>query len=862
MATSLGIDFGTSLCRVFASGGSTAEPVTVDGAPLVVPSVVAWGPKGQLLVGADALRSTATPRDSVYGVKRLLGRKYHSQPGSWLREISPNVLVAGPNGDVCVRTAGGDRRPEALAALLLGQIVDWAGDALGKAPTSVVVSVPGFFDDAQRRALRNACALATTIPTRVVSEPAALALSYAHRGDSRGRVAVFDLGAGALDVSVLEVGSSAAKVIAVAGDSLLGGEDFDRRIVALLVDAFAEQYGIDLTTQPGALRRVYVAAERARRELSDLEHAAPILVRGVATRGDAENLDLRYDQLERALFESLCSEELESLSDPCAWALKDAGLGTDELDAVTIRGGASRTPAVQRAVAYMFNRAPLLGGDERVAEGAALAAARLAVGNTLGVDDVTAHSLGIKVRAGTFSPVLRRGHAIPCQERKVFAPARGGQSHVLLEVYQGESDKALDNVYLGRGEIAGIAPLTPLVVAFAVDDNGLLDLQRVDAKSGSAVSIPLVHAGGLSAPELAILMDRLATERARHTGTAPPPVDSIHIAPIAKERTDLRHGNYPSLVPPSQRKHASLRPPRPDRTTGEPAAGEITVADDSLVGSVLGERYVVEQIIAEGGMGRVYRARHKVLGRVVAVKVLHPSLAAQEELAQRFLQEAKAAARIHNEHVVTISDFGRGADGTSYFVMELLEGGTLETLIRDRGPQPPRVVRDIGEQLAHGLAAAHALAIVHRDLKPSNVTVLVRRDNPHFCKILDFGIAKMATSDSSAKRTTESGMLIGTPHYMAPEQIDGEIDARSDIYALGAVLYELVTGVPPFDASTIVAILVMHKSEPVRPIREHTGLASFPHELESIILDCLAKEPANRIQSAVELEALLRGLDL
>ena len=260
-------------------------------------------------------------------------------------------------------------------------------------------------------------------------------------------------------------------------------------------------------------------------------------------------------------------------------------------------------------------------------------------------------------------------------------------------------------------------------------------------------------------------------------------------------------------------------------------------------------------------MGRVYLAQHNALQRHCAVKVLHKELAINRLLAERFVLEARAAAAIDSPHVVDISDFGELDDGSGYFVMEYLEGITLQDLLNQRGTLPAKLVAKVGAQIANGLAAAHALDIVHRDLKPDNITLIERDGDPYFCKIVDFGIARAPRRNRPNQRITEAGSMVGTPIYMAPEQMEGqEVDARSDIYSLGVVMYELLSGAPPFESETVVGLLAQHKYSPPIPIRQRATGANCPTELEDVVLQCLSKAPEDRFSTGYEVAAALRAI--
>ena len=282
--------------------------------------------------------------------------------------------------------------------------------------------------------------------------------------------------------------------------------------------------------------------------------------------------------------------------------------------------------------------------------------------------------------------------------------------------------------------------------------------------------------------------------------------------------------------------------------------------DDPYIGTTISDRYVVDAILGEGGMGRVYLAHHKIIDKQVAIKILHAELAKDKEAVGRFVREAKAASSIGNSHIVDISDFGELRDGSTYFVMEYLDGGTLADLIEERGSLDPPLIYELATQMCDGLAAAHQQQIIHRDLKPDNVTLVKQGDDDLFCKILDFGIAKVSTGTSNTKLTM-AGAVFGTPHYMSPEQAAGAaVDHRTDIYSLGVMMYEMASGDMPFNADNFMGILTQHMYKAPVPIRALVAAPDCPPGLEALILKCLSKKPDARYQSMGELAADIRKL--
>jgi len=895
MTKVIGIDLGTTNCcvHVVEGGRPTLIPCR-EGGP-TTPSVVAFASGGKVLVGAPAMRQAATnPRRTVFAVKRLMGRKLIDPDVEVLRETCPFEIVPAANGDAWIRIGKRDYSPPEISGLLLEHLKEDAERFLGEPVTQAVVTVPAFFDERQRQATKDAAHLAGLQIARLLNEPTAAALSYGLDSSEPQRLAVFDLGGGTFDVSVLEVYEGAFEVLASVGDNLLGGDDFDRRIIAHLLDAFYEAHGIELQDDPTAMQRLYEAARNAKHELSVMSSVDVQLP--FITARDNEPIHLSHEGLSRDTFEQLVSEEIEALAEPCAMALEDCELGTDDIDQVLLVGGMTRMPAVQRAVESLFRVRPRrdIDPDQIVAQGAALQASVL-TGRLRDVVllDVTPHSLGIRLRGGRFSPVIERNSRVPCRAQKLYAAAQEHQNYVELEIYQGESESVADNTHLGSFELQGLPYAAQVMVSFTLDANGLLSVSAEEPSTGTAAHVDIRPSSGLSNAEIERLLKQRAKRRpspheqadepARSDAAAEPPANAPpvqrHTAPKRQEPSaeeskppasepepsDQSEEAAPTSQEPSSNRPSSQSLPAPPPSSKPPTQGADQASvdyDDPLVGSMLDGRYQIEKLLDEGGMGRVYRARHCELDRTVAIKVLHADLALNEKLAARFLLEARAAASVDNPNVVRISDFGRLEDGSGFLVMEYLEGITLKDLLtKNEGPLPGKSIAEIGRQMANGLAAAHDKGIIHRDLKPDNVTIVEQSGLPLLCKLLDFGIARHRGRPASEKRLTDAGVMVGTPMYMAPEQIEGgDVDARSDIYSLGVVLYELATAAPPFQADSKVGLLAQHKYVIPMPIRERVSGASCPPKLEAIILRCLAKKPADRFATATELQDELAGL--
>ncbi len=875
MAHAIGIDLGTDQCRAHAAGCDVA-----------IPSVVAIDTRGRVLCGDAAVAYAAQhPERTVFGVKRLLGRKLYSPEVSWLAGMSTVELVPSDGGAAWVRIGGRRLSPQEVAAYLLRHVTAALEKQLGEPLGHAVLATPAMFDLPQRHALLDAAIIAGLRVHRFVEAPAAALLELTlPRGSDR--VVALDFGGGYFDVCLFERRGAGWQLRAIEGDNMLGGDDFDRRVVDALVAEFHKQHGADLTRVPRALRRLWNRAGEMRRDAATGRPLGQQRLSGLGTV-DGRPADLLLPELSLADLAALWNDELQSFWAPCARLFEDLGLGTDDVDALVLLGSAAATPGVTEQLEGMFRRPARRPIDSGllVARGAARVGDRIGDGSDL-LRSVSPHSLGIKARHGRIKRFIQRHQPWPCEVQRLLATPGGA---LVLEVFQGESERALDDLYLGRFTFA----LPPgevgrrHLVRFIVDRLGMLDVVAQDAITNRDIAAEVRWSSGFDAAARAAIAAELAPEVTLEEALArddtPEPMDDLprsDATPQPLTATTVPPSGGSETPPPSEPvgprsiRGGTRRPPgvtpspraprpgtlpsrgtRPDDRASDPQA-EMSLDGESLVGTTLGGRYAIDRVIAQGGMGRVYHATHTVLDRAFAVKVIHPELASNESLAERFLREAKAAARIKSEHVVEILDFGATDDGTSYFVMEFVEGELLAHVL-DRAPIDLALVPRIAVQVAKGLAAAHRLGIIHRDLKPENI-MLVDRGGEPFAKIFDFGIAKSLTSDGRALTLVDS--FVGTPHYMSPEQVHGAVDGRTDIYALGIVMYEMVTGEPPFDDESVALLLHKQRTELPRPPSQLPGGEACPPALERIILRCLEKNPDDRFDSADALRAALEPL--
>jgi molecular chaperone DnaK len=514
----LGIDLGTT--NSCAAVLEVSQPVVLanrEGAR-TTPSVVGLTEDGERLVGQIAKRQAITnPINTIFATKRLIGRKYRSDEVARAREVLPYEITEAANGDVKIRVRGRDYSPEEISAFVLKEIREFAEEALGDDISEAIITVPAYFDDAQRQATRDAGRLAGLEVQRIINEPTAAALAYGINRTGSETVAVYDLGGGTFDVSILQLGDGIFEVKSTSGDTYLGGEDFDKRIMDWLLDDFEKSTGINLRQDRMALQRLKEAAEKAKCELSTSMEASITLP---FISADATGPKHISKVLSRDVFEGLVADLIDRTAGPCRDALEAAGLRPEEVDAVILVGGQTRTPKVQQMVAEIFGKEASrdINPDEVVAVGAAIQGSVLRGEiKDLVLLDVTPLSLGIETHGGLFEKLIERNATIPTKNSKIFTTVVDNQSAVEIHVLQGERGLARDNKSLGRFDLIGI-PASPrgvpqIEVTFAIDSNGIVSVSAKDQATGKAQGIQITPAGGLSGREI----ERLIREAEENT---------------------------------------------------------------------------------------------------------------------------------------------------------------------------------------------------------------------------------------------------------------------------------------------------------------------------------------------------------
>src|SRR5690242_16969907 len=507
MGKVIGIDLGTTNSCVAVMEGKNPKVIENAEGARTTPSIVAFTDDGERLVGQPAKRQAVTnPEKTIFAVKRLIGRRYDDPMVEKDKKLVPYKISKASNGDAWVEADGKQYSPSQISAFILQKMKETAESYLGSKVEKAVITVPAYFNDAQRQATKDAGKIAGLEVLRIINEPTAAALAYGLDKAKQGTIAVYDLGGGTFDVSILEIGDGVFEVKSTNGDTFLGGEDFDMRLVSYLADEFQKEQGIDLRRDKLALQRLKEAAEKAKIELSSTTQTEINLPFITADASGPKHLTMK---LTRAKFEALVDDLIQKTVEPCRKALKDAGVSAGEINEVVLVGGMTRMPKVQEVVKQFFGKEPHKGvnPDEVVAIGAAIQAGGLQgdVKDVL-LLDVTPLSLGIETLGGVFTRIIDRNTTIPTKKSQVFSTADDNQNAVTIRVFQGEREMAADNKMLGQFDLMGIPPaprgMPQIEVTFDIDANGIVNVSAKDKATGKEQQIRIQASGGLSEADI------------------------------------------------------------------------------------------------------------------------------------------------------------------------------------------------------------------------------------------------------------------------------------------------------------------------------------------------------------------------